>query len=142
MKKTFTKIMIHAIWSTQDCLELIDKSKIKVMEEFLRNEFERLSCPVIAIGVLTDHVHCLFYLDNRKALSDVVKQIKGSSSHWMNSKVLSQDRFVWQNGFAAYSVSASVLERVREFVCEQTRIHTAKSFSDEMIEILRIAENG
>jgi putative transposase len=54
---------------------------------------------------MPDHIHALFLLNPQKSISEVIKQIKGSSSHFVNHQNLIDEKFAWQTGYAAYSVS-------------------------------------
>ena len=86
----------------------------------MRQQLKDSGCPVRIINGMPEHVHCLFLLSPRKSIADVVKQVKGSTSHWVNSdEALAQQcieqagrPFAWQTGYAAYSVSESVVEKV------------------------------
>ena len=45
--------------------------------------------------------------------------------------------FHWQNGYAAFSVSQSNLDAVREYIVRQPEHHAKQSFADELREWLR-----
>jgi REP element-mobilizing transposase RayT len=62
---------------------------------------------------------------------EVLKQIKGSSSHLINQNNLIDDKFAWQTGYAAYSVSESVVEKVYEYIKNQKSHHNKKTFQQE-----------
>jgi len=68
---------------------------------------------------MPDHIHCLFLLNPQKSISEVIKQIKGSSSHYVNQTNLISQKFAWQTGYAAYSVSESVLEKTFSYIQNQ-----------------------
>lgn len=87
---------------------------------------------------MPDHVHCLFLLSPKKSIADVIKQIKGSSSHFINQSHLVPEKFAWQTGYAAYSVSESVVERVFQYIQKQKQHHAEKTFQQEYDESLRI----
>ena len=62
------------------------------------------------------YIHCLFLLNPQKSIAEIVKQIKGSSSHFINQNNLIADKFSWQTGYAAYSVSESVVDKVYQYI--------------------------
>ncbi|MEA1785190.1 transposase [Arenibacter sp. GZD96] len=64
-----------------------------------------------------DHVHGLFLLRPQKSIANVVTQIKGSSSHYINQNNRILEKFAWQTGYADFSVSESVVEKVRKLGC-------------------------
>ena len=84
MSQSFTKLWIHAIWATKNRQELIDYSIDKKLYDFIHEELIHLGCPVRIINGMPDHVHVLFLQNPQKTISDIVKQIKGSSSHFIN----------------------------------------------------------
>jgi REP element-mobilizing transposase RayT len=65
---------------------------------------------------MPDHVHSLFLLNPKKAVADIIKQVKGSSSHEINKQNMIKGKFTWQTGYAAYSVSESLLEKVFYYI--------------------------
>ena len=60
-----------------------------------------------------------FLLNAQKSIADVIKQIKGSASHWVNEQNLIPEKFAWQTGYGAYSVSESQLEKVFQYIKNQ-----------------------
>ena len=116
MPHSFNKLWIHAIWATKNRQELIDYSIEKQVYNYIREELIELGCPVRIINGMPDHVHALFLLSPQKSIADVMKQVKGSSSHSINGENLILEKFAWQTGFAAYSVSESQLESVYNYI--------------------------
>ena len=82
----------------------------------MRQQFIESGCPVRIINGMQDHVHCLFLLNPQKAVTEIIKQVKGSSSHSVNEENLITEKFAWQTGYAAYSVSESQLEKVFVYI--------------------------
>jgi len=138
MSHSFNKIWIHAIWSTKDRVPLIQTKIEKQIYEYMRNQFIEIGCPVRIINGMPDHVHCLFLLNPQKTIADVIKQVKGSTSHFINEQNLLNDKFSWQTGYAGYSVSESVLEKVFQYIKNQKEHHVKKTFEQEYNEFLKI----
>jgi len=81
----------------------------------------------------------LFVLLNpQKSIAEVIKQVKGSSSHFINQSNLINEKFSWQTGYAAYSVSESVLDKVFYYIKNQKIHHQKKSFQQEYNDFLKI----
>ena len=112
MPHSFNKIWIHAIWSTKDRHSFILSNVEHKIYHFISEQFREQGCPVSIINGMPDHLHCLFLLSPQKSIAEVIKQIKGSSSHYINQNNLIIDKFSWQTGYAAYSVSESVVDKV------------------------------
>lgn len=114
MPHSFNKIWIHAIWSTKDRIPLIHSSVENRIHHFISEQLQEHGCPVRIINGMPEHIHCLFLLNPQKSIAEIIKQIKGSSSHFINQNNLIKEKFAWQTGYAAYSVSESVVDKVFE----------------------------
>lgn len=112
MPHSFVKIWIHAIWATKERQPLIKPEIETLLHQYMHREFSGLGCPVRIINGMPNHIHCLFLLNAQKSIAEVIKQIKGASSHWVNEQNIIADKFAWQTGYGAYSVSESQLEKV------------------------------
>ena len=86
MPHSFNKIWIHAIWSTKERIPMIHSSHESKIYDFMRLQFVESGCPVRIINGMSDHVHCLFLLNPQKSIAEIIKQVKGSSSHFVNEK--------------------------------------------------------
>lgn len=138
MSQSFTKLWIHAIWATKNRQELIGFSIEKQLYDFIWQELSELGCPVRIINGMPDHVHVLFLQNPQKTISDIVKQIKGSSSHFMNRGEFILEKFAWQTGFAVFSVSESQLEAVYNYIKNQKQHHLKKNGQDEFDEFVKL----
>ncbi len=138
MPHSFNKIWIHAIWATKNRAPLIVLKSEKRVHDYMRGQFIEIGCPVRIINGMPDHVHCLFLLNPKKSISEVIKQVKGSTSHYINEQDLLPEKFAWQTGYAAYSVSESVLEKVFEYIRNQKQHHAKKTFQQEYDEFLKL----
>ncbi|MFH6956198.1 IS200/IS605 family transposase [Flavobacterium aquidurense] len=93
MSQSFTKLWIHAIWATKNRQELIDDSIEEKLYDFIYEELIDLGCPVRILNGMPDHVYVLFLQNPQKTITDIVKQIKGSSSHFINREELILEKF-------------------------------------------------
>ena len=138
MSHSFNKIWIHAIWATKDRAPLIKPNIENKVHQFIHDQMREAGCQVRVINGMVDHIHCLFLLNPLKSVSEIVKQIKGSSSHFINQTNLIPNKFSWQTGYAAYSVSESVLEKVEYYIQNQKIHHQKRSFQQEYDGFLKI----
>ena len=90
---------------------------------------------LMEIGGMPDHVHILARFGAAIAVSEMLKRIKGSSSHWLSQATGTW--FAWQNGYGAFSVSESQVAAVRKYIQQQEEHHKRISFKDELISLLR-----
>lgn len=83
-------------------------------------------------GGVEDHVHLLVSLSREESLSDVVRDVKSASSGWIHETIHGEKMFAWQAGYAAFSVSQSSLEGVRNYIANQEEHHRTRTFHDEL----------
>lgn len=88
------------------------------------------------VGGMPDHIHILTSLPPTKALSDFVRTIKADSSKWIKSLDASYSKFAWQDGYGAFSVSASILDKTENYIRNQAEHHKRRSFNDEYRALL------
>jgi putative transposase len=138
MTRSFTSIWTHALWSTKDNLQLIQPNIEAIIYSYLALEFSEIECPVRIINGMPDHVHCLFLSNPRLSLCDIMKQVKGSSSHRINEENLTVEKFSWQRGFVACSVSESLVEQTYQHILNQKDYHKNISFQTELSEFIQL----
>ena len=138
MPHSFNKIWIHAIWSTKDRQPLIHSSVEAKIHNYLSQHLKEIGCPVKAINGMPDHIHALFMLNPQRSIAEVIKQVKGNSSHFINQNNIISLKFAWQSGYAAYSVSESVIDKIYYYIQNQKVHHQKKSFQQEYQEFLRL----
>lgn len=137
MSHSFTKIWIHAVFSTKNREPLIHSSIEEHIHSHIRKHLETdFGCEVRIINGMPDHLHILFLLNGNYALKDIIKNIKGESSHWMNGNTLLKTKFVWQTGYGAFSVSESNVEKVEQYIRNQKEHHSKKTFAEEYADFM------
>lgn len=100
------------------------------------NLLNEQGCKPIIINGIEDHVHCLFALPPRKAISDVIKVVKAKSSKWINENKKCPSRFEWQIGYGCFSCGKSRLNTVERYIKRQKEHHKIKSFLNEYVNLL------
>jgi hypothetical protein len=70
-------------------------------------------------------------------VAEIVRLIKSNSSKWVNEKLGREERFEWQGGYGAFTVSESQAPAVRKYVLSQEEHHRTKSFQEEFVEMLQ-----
>jgi len=82
-------------------------------------------------------VHLLFVLSKNHSIASIVWAIKRSSSKWVKGQGVSLRKFHWQEGYGAFSVSQSDVERVQQYILNQEVHHRRKTFKSEFRESLK-----
>jgi len=126
-------------------MPLINDSIEQSLYDHIKVQLNELGCTVNIINGMYDHIHILFLLSPQKAVADIVKQLKGNSSHWINENSFIKEKFAWQIGYSAFSVSESQLGKVYNYILNQKEHHKKKTFSveyDEFIKLHNIHDDG
>jgi REP element-mobilizing transposase RayT len=138
MPHSYSKIWIHAIWATKHREPLILPDVEEKIYQIMKDEIKSLKCSLRSLNGMPDHVHILFRIHPQQSIADVIKQIKGSSSHRINQINLTHKRFAWQTGYGAFSVSESLVERVNKYIKNQKQHHIKRRFQEEYDHFLRL----
>jgi len=88
------------------------------------------------INGVEDHVNCLIRLKTVQTPSNVVKQIKGESSRWVNKNVLIEQPFRWQKGYGVFSVDEKSVPAVRQYIYNQEEHHKTTSYKAELKKLV------
>jgi putative transposase len=134
-KQSHTRIWIHLMFSTKNCAPLIHSSVKDDIFEHLRAQLLEMGCAPKLITGMPDHVHLLFLYNPTIALCDIVQQLKGNTSHWINDNDLSSFKFVWQRGFTAFSEGEEGLSELIEKLEKQAEYHSLRSYLHEVDEL-------
>jgi REP element-mobilizing transposase RayT len=134
--RSYTKIWLHLIWSTQNREKLlVDKQLRKELSQYYYDYSVEKKIYMKINYINPDHVHALINLPTNLTVEKVLHLYKGSSSNWLNKQV--NFRFQWGKGYGAFSVSESNLDRVVKYIINQEEHHRKKSFTKEYEEFLR-----
>ena len=127
MRSNFTQLYLHCVWATWDRLPLITPDIQEAVYAVIIGECQQLKCTVIALGGIEDHVHLLTSFSPTLAVSDLIKQVKGSSSHLVTHEINPGEFFKWQGSYGAFSVSHDNLDQVANYIRNQPIHHRQKS---------------
>ncbi len=137
MANTYTQMYVHILFavSKKECLIKAEwkEEMQRYMAGIIRNKGHRLA----AIKAMPDHVHLLINFHTTQSISDLVKDIKGSTSKWINEQGFIESRFSWQAGYGAFSCDASKPEKEIKYIENQEEYHRNKTVREEYIEILK-----
>jgi putative transposase len=141
MPSTYLSLHYHIVFGTKNRIPSIDMPWRARLHEYLGGTIRGLGGFPEGVGGTADHVHLLLGLKATHCLADVMRELKKASSAWVHQEI--EDReFAWQEGYAAFTVSASVRDSVRKYISNQEHHHRVKSFRDEFVEMLEKAGIG
>ena len=135
MASTYLSLHYHLVFSTRERMPMIDDALRSRLHEYLAGAVLGLKGHCRAVGGTTDHVHLLVGLGATHTLADFMRELKKASSKWVRETV-PQPSFAWQEGYAAFTVSASGAEEVRTYIAHQKEHHRKRSFREELKSML------
>ncbi len=137
MPQSLSKVYLHVVFSTKSRAPLLADQWRDELFRVVGGTANNLGCQSLIVGGVADHVHMLFQLGRMITIADAVGKIKSTSSAWINQTRSLPGEFQWQAGYAAFSVSQSNIEAMREYIRNQAEHHAMQSFQDELREWLR-----
>ncbi len=132
---TYTNLLYHIVFSTKDRQPLIADDFKEELYRYIEGIIRAEGGVQMEIGGVEDHVHILAKFKPSTSVSDMLRLIKANSSKWANEGK-SKQRFAWQEGYSAFSVSESQVEAVRRYIVNQEEHHRGRSFQEELVALL------
>lgn len=136
MSQSLSKVYLHAVFSTKGREPMIHPNWRNELFRVIGGATNDCGCQSLLVGGMDDHVHILFELGRTITIATALEKIKFPSSTWVNQSRKLPTRFAWQAGYATFSVSASNLGTVRNYIQRQPEHHNKQSFQDELRELL------
>ncbi len=136
MAGTFTQLYIQVVFAVRGRENLISPVWADRMYSYMAGIIIAKKQKPIIINGMPDHVHVFFGMQPCMNVSDMVRDIKSSSTNFINQQKLVRGKFFWQEGFGAFSYSQSHIDRVYQYIKNQQEHHNKRSFRDEYKELL------
>jgi REP element-mobilizing transposase RayT len=136
MSHSLTNLLYHILFSTKERQPFIRAEIESRVYQYLGGIIRGQQGSAIEINGMPDHVHILARLSQNIAVADVLRKLKGDSSGWIHRR-LNLKSFAWQVGYAAFTVSESQVERVRQYIRNQKKHHRRMTFREELIALLK-----
>jgi putative transposase len=136
MAHSYVSSIFHVVFSTRERVPLIRADLQPRVWNYLAGIARNHGIHVLAVGGTEDHVHLLMVIPADAKLSDAVRTLKANSSRWVREI---NPLFGWQEGYGAFSVSPSQLDRVKQYIDNQPAHHRRRSFEDEFLAMLQAA---
>ena len=134
MGHSLASVHVHFIFSTKNRIAYLRDDLQADMFAYLGGIVRELGGKAVVVGGMPDHVHLLVRMPTGVSISDFMRVVKANSSKWAKQK---ERDFAWQTGFAAFSVSMSVLPEVTRYIREQEKHHRKMTFQQELVALLK-----
>lgn len=137
MANTYTKIYLHIVFAVQNRNSLIQPEWKDELYKYITGIIKNNGHKLIAINGTPDHLHIAIGYKPHQLIPDLLQDIKGDSSKWINKNKIIRGKFNWQAGYGAFSFSHSHLDAVIKYINNQEKHHKKKTFREEYIELLK-----
>jgi putative transposase len=137
MANTYTQIHIQFVFAVKYRTATIHSSWKDELYKYITGIIQHHKHKLIAINGMADHIHILIGMRPTQSISDLMQDVKASSSKWINEKQLAQGRFEWQEGYGAFSYGKSQVRDVVGYINNQEQHHKIKTFKEEYVDFLQ-----
>ncbi len=138
MANTYSKIYLHIVFAVNHRYALLPATVLPKVHAYMGGILRRQGHIPLAIGGIEDHVHCLIAYNINKSIPHTVRDLKASTSAFINKEHMIPYKFEWQSGYACFSYSQSHVEAVKNYVLTQYEHHKQMSMDDEIQRLLEI----
>ena len=137
MSQSLTNILIHIVFSTKERQKLLHEKIRPELYAYITGIFKAKNCAYYQIGGIDDHLHISCSLPKTMSTSDLIKEIKTSTSVWLKTKGDNLADFHWQNGYRVFSLSPAHLQGLCGYIANQENHHKCIDFKDELLRLLK-----
>jgi putative transposase len=134
MAHTYPNVLVHCVFSTKLRRDSIPDALREKLAMYFAGIGKSHGISVLCAGGTANHTHLLIVLPATVPLAKAIQVLKANSSRWLGEHGFD---FAWQEGYGAFSVSASNVEAVRHYIEHQPEHHAKHSFEDEFVSLLR-----
>ena len=140
MANTYTQVHIQFVFAVKHRDGLVHSSFKDELYQYIAGIIKYHNHKLLAINGMPDHIHIFIGMRPTQSISDLLQDIKGNSSKWINEKKFLKVKFEWQEGYGAFSYSKSQVNPVIDYIKNQEQHHATKTFQEEYLEFLKLFE--
>jgi len=137
MSHTFTSSLFHCTFSTRGRRAQITVDLRERLWPFMGGIARENGMKALIVGDVEDHAHLLLSLPSTMPVAKAIQLIKGGSSKWVHDSFVQHRSFAWQEGYGAFSIGVSQVDRTIAYIQSQEEHHRRKTFQEEFLEILK-----
>ncbi|MBK9452960.1 MAG: IS200/IS605 family transposase [Bacteroidetes bacterium] len=137
MANTYSQIYIHFVFAVQNRDALILPTWEERLYQYITGIVQSQGQKMIAINGMPDHLHFLIGMKPDCRPSDLVRDVKKSSSSFIKQERFSKFHFEWQVGYGVFSYSHSHLDNIAQYIMNQKEHHKKKTFKQEYLGFLK-----
>jgi putative transposase len=136
MSHAYVSNFMHCTFSTKERYPFIDSELETRLWPYIGGIARKNKMTPLAIDGTSDHLHALLSLPSMMSFARAVQLIKGGSSKWIHDWFPKYRKFEWQEGYGAFSVSASNVDKTIAYINNQKEHHRKRTFQEEFRALL------
>jgi putative transposase len=133
----YSQMYVHMVFSPKGRNACIREEIQEEVFSYISKTITNKNHKSLNVNGMSDHVHILVGLNPTVSVSDLVRDVKRSSSLYINERKLVAGKFQWQEGYGVFSYSRSHLSMIYEYIENQKEHHRGRNFKEEYLEFLR-----
>lgn len=137
MPNTYTQLYIHCVFAVKYRAAMIQADWEDRLHKYITGIVQHNGHKMLAINSMPDHLHLFVGLNPNQSISELMRQVKGDSSEYVNKEKFTKRKFYWQEGYGAFSNSRSQIDGVVKYILNQKQHHSNKTFRDEYLIMLK-----
>jgi putative transposase len=137
MSHSYVSNLMHCTFSTKERYPFINSELESRLWPYLGGIARDNRMKALAIGGTDDHIHALLSLSGMMSFAKAIQLVKGGSSKWIHDTFPQQKTFAWQEGYGAFSVSVSQIDKTIAYISNQKEHHRRRTFREEFLDLLK-----
>jgi len=137
MPQSLYQVHTHIVFSTKHRRPVLHEEFRSKLFAYMSGILLNLDCHSITIGGIEDHVHIGCVITKKHAPIKVIELLKKDSSKWLKTLSPQFCDFHWQDGYGLFSISASHVTALRQYIMNQVEHHKKETFQIEYIRMLK-----
>ena len=133
---SFRQILYHIIFRTKNSARTISLPESEELYRYIWGIIKNKNGKLLRINGMEDHVHILSDLPPTIALADYVREIKASSSHWLQGNPNFPAFVGWAEGYAALTYAWRDKDMIVDYIKNQRNHHKQTDFITEYRQLL------
>lgn len=136
MPNTYTQLYIQVVFAVKGRQNLIPQQHKEELHAYMTAVVHNRGAKMLAINCMPDHAHLFIGFGPTLTISDLVRDVKASSSGFVKEQGWAK-RFSWQEGYGAFTYGQSQVRDVISYVLNQEEHHRKRTFREEYLTFLQ-----
>ena len=136
MANSYINIYLHIVFAVKHRESLSAPAWQPHFHAYIAKSLNERGHHAIAVGGTANHVHILLDYSGKELISEMIRDLKVSSTNYANKHRICQHRFLWQPGYGCFSVSATNKDAVVNYIRHQNEHHNNRTLRDEIQHML------